>query len=210
MKDVEDRRIGGEEPSLLLLHRVVVSDPEVLQEVHVLGNSMPPREDLIQVALVSAIVGLDLVDVVHQKAERAVGRLDDHDAGVEERAVVPRGGNLRHPEEEIDVAEDEKVGVDEDDLVVLRELPEAELAVVPLVVGVFLGPRVSYPLDGLDLPAGSLQAAAVVAADRFVDEDHEVSGGPGHADALRCRDGPADVDVGRVENGCVSLTVSVS
>lgn len=84
---------------------------------------MPPDEDLVEEALVAAVVGDDVVPAVHQHAEGAVGGLDDHDAGVEDVGVVAGGRHLGEVEEEVEVAEDDDVGVDEDELVVVGELP---------------------------------------------------------------------------------------
>uniref|UniRef100_A0A804Q2P1 Uncharacterized protein n=1 Tax=Zea mays TaxID=4577 RepID=A0A804Q2P1_MAIZE len=103
VEDVEDRRVRTEQLGLLRLHGLAVALPEVLEEVHVPGDAVPPREYLVEVPLVPAVVRGDLVDVVHEQAERAVGGLDDHDAGVEERGVVARRGDLRHGEQEVDV-----------------------------------------------------------------------------------------------------------
>ncbi|CAL1382582.1 unnamed protein product [Linum trigynum] len=47
----------------LPFHLFVVADPEVLQEVEPARDSVPPGEDLVQVALVAAVVRLDLVVV---------------------------------------------------------------------------------------------------------------------------------------------------
>ena len=103
VENVEDRGIGAEQLSLLRLHLLAVALPEVLQEVHVLGDAVPPCENLVQVTLVSAIVRRDLVDVVHQQLERAVGRLYDHDTGVEERCIVASRGDLWHCEQEVNI-----------------------------------------------------------------------------------------------------------
>lgn len=55
-------------------------------------------------------------------------------------------------EEDVDVAKHDDVSVNEDDFIVVRELPESKLAVVVLVIRVFLSSRVSNPFDHSDLP----------------------------------------------------------
>lgn len=84
---------------------------------------MPPHEYLIQKPLVAAVVRNDVVAPIHQNTEGTIRRLDYHDAGIEDRLVVSGGRHLGEMEEDVEVAEDEDVGVDEDDLVVVGELP---------------------------------------------------------------------------------------
>lgn len=116
--------------------------------------------------------------------ERAVGGLDDHDAGVEEVDVVASGRHLREVEEEVEVAEYDDVGVDEDDLVVVGELPEAELAVVVLVVGASLGFRVLDPGYEPELPARGSKSLAFGCGDGVVEEEDEVALCAGLEEAL--------------------------
>ena len=61
--------------------------------------------------------------MAHEKIEDAVGGLQHHHSRVEQRGVVPHGGDIRQGESYVDVAEDEWVGVDEDESVVFGELP---------------------------------------------------------------------------------------
>lgn len=103
-------------------------------------------------------------------------------------------------EEEVEVAEDNDVGVDEDDLVVVGELPEAELAVVVLVVGVLLGVGVPDALDDADLPPGGCEGVALGRGDGVVDEKDEVAFGSGFKEALGECDGTAHVSFGGVED----------
>lgn len=56
VENIEDWRVCAKQLSLLRLHGLAVALPEVLQEVHVLGDAVPPREYLIQVSLVPAVV----------------------------------------------------------------------------------------------------------------------------------------------------------
>ncbi|THU59631.1 hypothetical protein C4D60_Mb07t04110 [Musa balbisiana] len=199
VQHVQSRWIRPHQAVLLRLPPLRVADPEVLQEVHVPRHAVPPREDLVQVALVAAVVGGDLVHVIHQQPERAVGGLHHHDAGVEEGGVVPHSAHLRHREEEVDVPQHQQVGVDEHHLVVVGELPQPELAVVPLVVGVALGLGVADPLDGSQLPPCSFQAASIASADRFIHEDDEIPRRSRRAKALGCRDRSAHVVLCRVQ-----------
>lgn len=157
-------------PEQLVLHAGLVCRirPEILQEIDPPRQAVPPHKDLVEVALVAAVVRNDVFAVVHEEIERAVGWLDDHDAGVEEVHVVAGGRHLGEVEEEVEVAEDDDVGVDEDDFVVFGELPEAELAVVVFVVGAVFGSRVSDPLDEPELPASSGESGAFGNGDRVV------------------------------------------
>ncbi|BAS94120.1 Os05g0426350 [Oryza sativa Japonica Group] len=66
VEDIEDRRVCAKQLSLLRLCRIVVPLPEMLQEVHVLGDAVPPCEYLIQISLVTAVVRCYLIDVIHQ------------------------------------------------------------------------------------------------------------------------------------------------
>ena len=84
---------------------------------------MPPDEDFIEKTLVAAVVGNDVFDMTHKDPKSAIGRFDGHDPGIEDGAVVADGGHLREVEEDIEIAENDDVGVDEDDLVVFSELP---------------------------------------------------------------------------------------
>lgn len=79
---------------------------------------------------------------------------------------------------------------------VVGQLPEAKLAVVPLIVEAATGFRVSDPSDRADLPSGEFQSSPVMFADVFVDQDQEVSRRTGSSDASRQRNGSADVFVG--------------
>lgn len=137
--------------------------------------------------------------------ERAVGGLDDHDAGVEEVDVVSGGRHLREVEEEVEVAEYDDVGVDEDDLVVVGELPEAELAVVVLVVGASLGFRVSDPGYEPELPARGSEILAFGSGDGVVEEEDKVALCAGLEEALGQRYGSADVGALCVEDGDVGF-----
>ncbi|PON42379.1 hypothetical protein PanWU01x14_282420 [Parasponia andersonii] len=168
---------------------------------------MPPHEDLVEEALVPSVVGNDVVPVVHEDPERAVRWLHDHDPGVEDGEVVPDGRDLRELEEDVEVPEHGNVGVYEDDLVVVGELPEAELAVVVLVVGVLQGPRVSDPGYEPDPPPGLGERRALRWGDGLVDEDDEVPGGAALAEALGQRYGAAHVGLRRVEHGGVGLSL---
>ncbi|EYU23794.1 hypothetical protein MIMGU_mgv1a014266mg [Erythranthe guttata] len=106
MQHVQHRRLRLEQPHLHLPRLRTVAGPEILEEVHAPRDAVPPREDLVQVALVAAVVRFDAVHVLHQEAEGAVRRLHHHHPGVEEGTVVARGGDLRRPEQKVDVAED--------------------------------------------------------------------------------------------------------
>ncbi|GER34150.1 RNA-directed RNA polymerase L [Striga asiatica] len=143
VEHVEHGRVGTEHSGLHLLPPILVPFPEMLQEIHTLRNSVPPREDLVEVALIPTVVRLDLVYMVHQELERAFRRLNYHHARVEERGVVPRGRNLWH-------------------------LKRA-------VISFGLGFGVANAEDGMDLPAGGLQAGTVMWGDGIIDEDDEVT-----------------------------------
>nr|VDD45873.1 unnamed protein product [Brassica oleracea] len=95
----------------------------MLQEIHVFRNPMPPREHLVQVTLISTVIRLNLVYMFHQKLKRAVARLDHHNSRVKQSAIVSRSRDLRHPEQEIDVSQDQQICIYEDDFVVISELP---------------------------------------------------------------------------------------
>lgn len=153
MDPVELRRIGPQQRIFTHALRCFIR-PEVLEEVHSPRQPMPPHKDLIQVPLVSAVVRHYVPSALHQGFEHAVGWLDDHDARVEDDTIIADCGDLGEFEEEVKVAEDDYVGVDEDDLVIVCELPEAELAVVVLVVGVLLGAGVADAGDEVEFPAG--------------------------------------------------------
>lgn len=122
MDRVQLRRIR---PEQLVLHAGLNRriGPEILQEIDPPRQPVPPDEHLVQKPLIPAVVGDDLVPAAHQRAEGAVGGLDDHDAGIEDVAVVAGGGHLGEVEEEVEVAQNDDVGVDEDDPVVVGELP---------------------------------------------------------------------------------------
>lgn len=105
----------------------------------------------------------------------------------------------------VDVAEDYRIGVHEDNLVIVGQQPEAELAVVILVVGEFLGVRVADSLDHPQLPAGGGEGAAFSVGDGLVVEEDEVAAGAGAADAVCEDDGAADVALRRVEHRRVGL-----
>lgn len=100
---------------------------------------MPPRKDLIQEPLIATIIRLQLKAHDHQVLKQASRGLNNHEPRVEPHLVVSSSRELGQGKELVNVLEDQKVGVDEDDLVVAKELPYPELAVVPLVVGAFLG-----------------------------------------------------------------------
>lgn len=174
VENIEDRGVCAKELSLLHLHFLIVALPEVLQEVHVLGDAVPPCENLIQVTLVSTIVRRDLVDVVHQQLERAVGRLYHHDTGVEECCVVASCSDLWHCEQEVNIPKDKEVSIDEDDLVVVSQLPQPELAVVPLVVSITCSFWVPDSLDYSDLPPCSFQASPVVITYGLINKDNKI------------------------------------
>lgn len=93
----------------------------------------------------------------------------------------------------VDVLQDQKIGVYEDDFVVVGELPHAELAVVPLVVGTLLGEGAEDALDALDLPSGCSQAPEGGGSDGVVGEEDQVFGGVGADDALGQGDCAANV-----------------
>lgn len=141
----------------------------------------------------------------HENIEGAVGRFENHDAGVEDGLVITGGGHLREIEEDVEVAEDDDVGVDEDHSLVLRQLPQPELAVVVLIVGAVLGPRVPDPGDESDLPAGELEGAALDGGDGVVEEEHEVAFGSRLEKRLRQRYCAANVAFRRVKNRRVGL-----
>lgn len=73
-------------------------------------------------------------------------------------------------EEEVEVTQNDDVGVDEYDLVVVGELPKSELAVVVLVVRVLLGSRVSDSLDESDGPPGGGEGVAFEGGDGVIYE----------------------------------------
>lgn len=141
----------------------------------------------------------------HENIEGAVGRFENHDAGVENGLVITGGRHLREIEEDVEVAEDDDVGVDEDHSLVFGQLPQPELAVVVLVVGAVLGPRVPDPGDDSDLPAGELEGAALDGGDGAVEEEHQVAFGSRPEERLRQRYCAANVAFRRVENRCVGL-----
>nr|GMC78643.1 hypothetical protein PanWU01x14_282420 [Ipomoea batatas]GMD22181.1 hypothetical protein PanWU01x14_282420 [Ipomoea batatas]GMD42831.1 hypothetical protein PanWU01x14_282420 [Ipomoea batatas]GMD94551.1 hypothetical protein PanWU01x14_282420 [Ipomoea batatas] len=138
-------------------------------EIHPPGQAVPPHEDLVEEALVAAVVRNDVVRPPHEQVESAIRRLQDHHAGVENGAVVPGGRNLREIEQKIDVAEDDYVGIDEDYLVVVRFL---------------LGSRVSNPLDEPEFPPGFGQHLAFGFRDSAVQEEDKVAFGSGSKEAL--------------------------
>lgn len=158
--------------------------PEILQEVDSPWKAVPPDEHLVEEALVAAVVRNDVVSAFHEDFEGAVGGLDDHYAGVEEGEVVAGGGYLGEVEEEVEVSEYDDVGVDEDDFVVVGELPEPELAVVVLVVGALLGVGVADARYDEDLPPGGGEGGALFGGDGVVDEDYEVAVGAAEPEAL--------------------------
>lgn len=108
-------------------------------------------------------------------------------------------------EQNIEVPQHDDVGIYENDLVVIRQLPQPKLAVVVLVVGAVLGLRVSDPGYDPDLPAGGGERAALGGGDGLVEEEDQVAFGSGLEEALRKRYGAADVAFGGVENGGVGL-----
>ena len=93
----------------------------------------------------------------------------------------------------VDVLQDQKIGVYENDLVVIGELPHAELAVVPLVVGTLLGEGAEDAFDALDLPSGGSQAPKGGGSDGVVGEEDQVTGGVGADDALGQGDCSANI-----------------
>lgn len=141
----------------------------------------------------------------HENIEGAVGRFENHDAGVENGLVVTGGRQLWEMEEDVEAAEDDDVGVDEDHPLVLRQLPQPELAVVVLVVGAVLGPRVPDPGDDSDLPAGELEGAALDGGDGAVEEEHQVAFGSRAEERLRQHYCAANVAFRRVKNRRVGL-----
>lgn len=145
---------------------------------------MPPNEHLVQETLVPTVIRNDVVRPLHEILESAVGGLYDHDPRVEDGDVVSHGGDLGEVEEEVEVAQHDDVGVDEDDLVVVGELPEPELAVVVLVVGVLLGLGVADAGDDADLPAGRGEGGALGDGDGGVEEEEEVAVRSGLEEAL--------------------------
>lgn len=78
-------------------------------------------------------------------------------------------------EKDVKVAEDDDVRVYEDNFVIVGELPQAELAVIVLIVGAILCSRVTNPGDGSDLPSGSSQCMTFAGRDGVVDEEDEVA-----------------------------------
>ncbi|GER38639.1 galactose oxidase/kelch repeat superfamily protein [Striga asiatica] len=91
--------------------------------------------------------------------------------------VHSEGSTSMTPElkSEIDVAEDEEISINEDDLVVVGELPKAEFAIVPLIVGFGLSFWVADTEYGPDLPARRLEARAVVRCNGIINKDNEVA-----------------------------------
>lgn len=87
-------------------------------------------------------------------------------------------------EEEVEVSKYYDVGIDEDDFVVIRELPEAEFAVVVLVVGVLFGFRIADPGYDTDGPAGGGKGLAFGNRDGVVDEEDKVAFGAGFDEGL--------------------------
>lgn len=73
--------------------------------------------------MVTAVVRDDLVTSLHEDTKRTIGGLDNHNAGVEDGVIIAYGGYLREVKEKVEIAKDDDVGVDEDDLVVVSELP---------------------------------------------------------------------------------------
>lgn len=104
--------------------------------------------------MVTSVVGDDLVTPLHEDTKRTIGGLDNHDTRVEDGVVIADRGHLREMKEKVQIAKDDDVGVDEDDLVVVSELPQPELAIVVFIVRVFLGPGVSDPGYDPDVPPG--------------------------------------------------------
>lgn len=143
--------------------------------------------------MVSAVVRDDLVTSVHEDPKRTIGRLDNHNAGVEDGVIIADGGNLREVKEKVEVAKDDDVGVDEDDLVIISELPQPELAVIVFIIRVLLGPRVSDPGYDPDLPPGCGQGGAFGHGDRLVHQQDKVAFGSGFEKALCQRYGAAHV-----------------
>jgi hypothetical protein len=47
VKDIKDWWVSTKQPSLLGFHFLFITLPEMLQEIHVFWNPMPPREYLI-------------------------------------------------------------------------------------------------------------------------------------------------------------------
>lgn len=84
---------------------------------------MPPHIHLIEEPLVPTIVRNQLRPLLHEELEGAFRRFDDHDPWIEDDPIISCGWNLREVEEEIEIAKDDDVGVDEDDLVVVGQLP---------------------------------------------------------------------------------------
>lgn len=202
---VDFRRVSPEKPILDSgLHGAI--GPEVLKEVDPPGKTVPPHEHLVEEALVAAVVGNHVFAVAHENPEGALGGLDDHYAGVEDREVVAGGRHLREVEEEVEAAKNDDVGVDENDLVVLGQLPEPELAVVVLVVRPLLRPRVSNAIDHPDLPPGTCQGLAFGSRDGLIQEQDKVALCACLAEALGQRYGAANVRFGGVEHSGVGFS----
>ncbi|KAL6981398.1 hypothetical protein U1Q18_023028 [Sarracenia purpurea var. burkii] len=65
MDHIKNRRVSSKNPSFRLLLDFVVCVPDMFQEVHVFWNPMPLGEHLIQISLISATVGLNLIDLIY-------------------------------------------------------------------------------------------------------------------------------------------------
>ncbi|WVY89240.1 hypothetical protein V8G54_034754 [Vigna mungo] len=69
MDDIKDWWIGSEETGFHHFFLFFITFPEVLQEVHMFWNPVPPCEDFIKIPLVPSIVGDNFIDVIHKQLE---------------------------------------------------------------------------------------------------------------------------------------------
>lgn len=145
-----------------------------LEPIRRCGQPVPPCEHLIEVALVTSIVGNHVFALLHQHFEGALRRLNHHEPGVEQHAIVANGGQLRQGKEEVEILQNQQVRVYEHDLVIFFELPYTELAVVPFVVGMSLCVGTSNALDELDFPSGHLKGLQAFLGYGFVCKEHPV------------------------------------
>lgn len=191
---------------MIIFNFTVQISPKDFESINPLRKAVPPREDLVEKPLIAAIVRLQFEAQPHQGFEQAQGGLDDHHTRVEHELVVGSGGERRVDEEAVEVIEDDKVRVDEDDLVVFGELEDSELAVVPLVVGSLGGEGAADAVDGEHIPAGGAEGEEGGQGEGGgVGEEDEVFGGVGAANALRQDDGAAHVGFQRVEDGGIGV-----
>lgn len=83
-----------------------------------------------------------------------MGRFKLKHTRVENVAVIAGGRHLREVEEQVEITEYDYIGVNEYDLLVFSKLPQPKLAIIVLVIGILLRPRVPNPFDDPEGPPG--------------------------------------------------------